>query len=237
MRKMLVGLLVLGAMLSFSHAEMNKATGMKQGKKMMKMFQAVPKGKATLLQEGNAKGFCPECGMTLTMFFKTNHTAQVEGKTKQYCSIHCLVEDMQKGSKLDDIKVVDTKSLKFIDATKATYVVGSSKKGTMTAVSKYAFENKADAQAFAKANGGEIMGFDAVLKTAKEGFANESKMISKKQEMMAQKGEMIYGKMCQKTDEEFTTTAAAKAFVVSNKLCNGLNGKQLQAVGLYLKNR
>jgi hypothetical protein len=62
-------------------------------------------------------------------------------------------------------------------------------------------------------------------------------MIAKKQAMMAKKGEMMYGKMCQKTDKNFTSTAEAKAFIMSTKLCKGLNGKQMQAVGLYLKNR
>ncbi len=74
-------------MISFSQAEMKCAPGkcgaaMKETakpKKMMKMFQAVPKGKATLLQEGKAKAFCPECGMTLPMFYKTNHVATVNG--------------------------------------------------------------------------------------------------------------------------------------------------------------
>ena len=206
-------------------------------KKMMKMFQAVPKGKATLLQEGKAKAFCPECGMTLPMFYKTNHVATVNGKVKQYCSIHCMAEDMSKGSKLTDIKVVDTNSLKFIDATKAFYVVGSNKKGTMTAVSKYAFTEKTDAEAFAKANGGKVTDFNGALETAKGDFAKDSKMIAKKQAMMAQKGEIMYGKMCQKTDKKFATTAEAKAFMVENKLCKNLNPKQMQAIGLYLKNR
>ena len=188
MRKLLFTVLALGTMISFSHAEMKCAAGkcgaaMKQAgqpKKMMKMFQAVPKGKATLLQEGKAKAFCPECGMTLPMFYKTNHAATVNGKVKQYCSIHCLVEDMQKGSKLTNIKVVDTNSLKFIDAAKAFYVIGSSKKGTMTAVSKYAFAtNKADAEAFAKANGGEVTDFNGVMEAAKVDFAKDSKMIAK----------------------------------------------------------
>jgi nitrous oxide reductase accessory protein NosL len=204
---------------------------------MMKMFQSVPKGKATLLQEGKAKAFCPECGMTLPMFYKTNHAAQVDGKVKQYCSIHCVVEDMNKGSKLTDIQVVDTNSLKFIDAAKAFYVVGSSKKATMSMVSKYAFSTKADAEAFAKTNGGKVTDFKGALEAAKADFAKDSKMIAKKQTMMAQKGEMMYGKMCQKTDKKFASTAEAKAFIIGNKLCKGLNGKQLQAVGLYLKNR
>jgi nitrous oxide reductase accessory protein NosL len=245
MKKMLLTLLALATMISFSHAEMKCASGkcgaaMKSSakpKKMMKMFQSVPKEKAILLQEGKAKAFCPECGMTLPMFYKTNHAATVDGKVKQYCSIHCVVEDMKKGSKLTDIKVVDTNSLKFIDAAKAFYVVGSSKKGTMTAVSKYAFASKADADAFVKANGGKVVDFKGALEAAKGDFAKDSKMIAKKQAMMAKKGEMMYGKMCQKTDKKFATTAEAKAFIVENKLCKGLNGKQLQAVGLYLKNR
>jgi len=245
MNKILLILLALATMISFSQAEMKCGAGkcgsaMKSSqkpKKMMKMFQSVPKDKAVLLQEGKAKAFCPECGMALPMFYKTNHSAHVNGKTKQYCSIHCVIEDMKKGSKLTDIKVVDTNSLQFIDAVKAFYVVGSSKKGTMSRVSKYAFSSKADADAFVKANGGKVVDFKGALEAAKADFAKDSKMIAKKQAMMAKKGEMMYGKMCKKTDKKFATTAEAKAFIISNKLCKGLNGKQLQAVSLYLKSR
>jgi len=231
MKKILLALLALGTMATFAQAEGA------QPKKMMKMFQSVSKGEATLLQEGKAKPFCPECGMTLPMFYKTNHAATVDGKVKQYCSIHCVVEDTQKGSKLTDIKVVDVVSLKFIAVEKATYVVGSAKKGTMTMVSKYAFANKADAEAFAKANGGKVMDYSAAYKAAESDFAKDSKMVAKKQAMMAEKGKMMYGKMCQKTDKKFATTAEAKAFIVENKLCKDLNPKQMQAIGLYLKSR
>ncbi len=231
MKKILLTLLALGTLATFAQAEEAKP------KKMTKMFQSVSKGEATLLQEGKAKPFCPECGMTLPMFYKTNHAATVDGKVKQYCSIHCVVEDTQKGSKLTDIKVVDVTSLKFISVEKATYVVGSTKKGTMTMVSKYAFANKADAEAFAKANGGKVMDYSAAYKAAESDFAKDSKMVAKKQAMMAEKGKMMYGKMCQKTDKKFATTAEAKAFMVENKLCKDLNPKQMQAIGLYLKNR
>ena len=245
MKKVLVVLLAMGAMFTFANAEMKCAAGkcgaaMKsqgQPKKMMKMFQAVPADKATILQKGDAKMFCPECGMTLPMFYKTNHVATVDGKVKQYCSIHCVVEDMKKGSKLEDIKVVDVKSLKFIPADKAFYVVGSSKKGTMTMVSKYAFANKVDAEAFAKENGGKVVDFKAALKEAEGDFDKDSAMIAKKQKMMTEKGAMVYEKKCKKTDKKFETVADAKAFILGNKLCEGINGKQLQAVGLYLKNR
>ena len=104
-------------------------------------------------------------------------------------------------------------------------------------VSKYAFANKADAEAFAKENGGEVVDYSAAYKAAENDFAKDSKMIAKKQAMMAKKGEMMYGKMCQKTDKKFDTTAEAKTFIVENKLCKDLNSKQMQAIGLYLKNR
>ena len=62
-------------------------------------------------------------------------------------------------------------------------------------------------------------------------------MIAKKQVMMAKKGKMMYGKMCKKTDKQFSTAVEAKAFIIENRLCKGLNAKQLQAVSLYLKSR
>jgi len=107
----------------------------------------------------------------------------------------------------------------------------------MTMVSKYAFANKADAEAFAKTNGGEVVDYIGAYKAAESDFAKDSKMVAKKQAMMAGKGEMMYGKLCQKTDKKFATTAEAKAFMVENKLCKDLNPKQMQAIGLYLKSR
>jgi len=203
-------------------------------KKMPKMFQSVPMSEATILQDGKSKMFCPKCGMTLPMFYKTNVVATVDGKVKQYCSLHCLVDDINSAESVKDIKVVDTNSLKFIDAKNAYFVVGSSKKGTMTKVSKYAFGTKEEAMEFADKFGGDVMGFDDVLALSKKQFAKESAMISKKQAMMAEKGKMLYNAKCQKIDKKFDSTAEAKAYIVSHKSCKGLNGKQLQAVGLYL---
>lgn len=245
MKKILLTLLTLGTIVTFAQAEMKCQAGkcggaMKSAEKpktMPKMFQAVPMQQATILQEGKAKLFCPECGMTLPMFYKTNHAATVEGKVKQYCSLHCVVEDIYKGSKLTDIKVVDVNTLKFIPVKQAAYVVGSAKKGTMTTVSKYAFGSKDEAEAFAKANGGKVVDYSGAYKAAEEDFAKDSKMVSEKQAMMVKKGEMIYHKMCQKTDKKFATTAEAKAFIIENKLCKDLDAKQMQAIGLYLKNR
>jgi nitrous oxide reductase accessory protein NosL len=207
---------------------------MQKGMKMPKNYRAVPMDKAQILQDGKAKMFCPKCGMTLPMFYRTNHAAKVDGKMEQFCSIHCLVEEMNSGKKLEDVQVVDNSSLKFIPAKSAWYVVGSSKPATMSKVSKYAFAKEADAKEFAKKFGGEVVKFDDVLAMAKKSFEKESKMIAKKQAMMAQKGKMVYEKMCKKIDKKFATTAEAKAYIKENNLCKGIKGKPLQAVGLYL---
>ncbi len=249
MKKLLLALIAMGTMLTMAQAEMKCEAGkcgasMKgmtksdtEPKKMMKPFQAVKKGEAILLQDGKSKAFCPQCGMTLQMFYKTNHSATVDGKVKQYCSIHCVVEDTKKGSKLTDIKVVDVNSLKFIDVTKAFYVVGSSKKGTMSMVSKYAFASQINADTFAKENGGKVVDYAKAYKTAEGDFDKDTAMVTNKQKMMAKKGEMVYNKICQKTEKKFDTVADAKSFILTNNLCKGIEGKKLQAVGLYLTNR
>ena len=209
----------------------------KMGKKMPTRFQAVSPDKAVMLQEGASKMFCPKCGMTLPMFYKTNHAAHVEGKTEQYCSMHCLAETMADGVKMTELKVVDTTTLKFIDATKATYVFGSSKAGTMTMMSKYAFANKADAETFAKAFGGKVMNFDDTLASVKSTLSKETAMIRKKQGMMAKKGEMMFAKMCKPVDTKFNSVAEAKTYLKTEKPCGELKGKKLQAIGLYLNSR
>lgn len=203
---------------------------------MMKMHQSVPMDKATILQSGDAKMYCPKCGMNLPMFYKTNHSAVKDGVVLQYCSIHCLAEDSLNG-KLTDMKVVDNTTLKFIDVKKAFYVVGSDKKGTMSMVSKYAFGSKEKADSFQKDSGGKVMSFDKALNLVTTNLKKESMMIAKKQAKMAKMGEKIYNKLCQKTELKFDSAASAKAHVVKNKLCGGVKGKKLQAVGLYLKSR
>lgn len=208
-------------------------------KKMSKMgYQAVPMAKATIVQEGDSKNYCPICGMTLPMFYKTNHTAVHEGHDKQYCSIHCMVEDKEvNGSALTDIKVVDNKSLKLINAKNAFYVVGSSKPGTMSMLSKYAFAEESDAKKFLEVNGGELKSFDEVYAMVAKGMQKEKAMIAKRQKKMQMMGEKIYNKMCKKTDEKFESVAQAKSFVSKNKLCGDMKGKNLQAVSIYLGRR
>jgi copper chaperone NosL len=217
--------------------EMKHEMKANSGKKMPTRFQAVSPDKAVILQEGENKMYCPKCGMTLPMFYKTNHAAHVDGKNEQFCSIHCLAEAMADGGKVTGIKVIDNTTLEFIDVIKSWYVVGSSKPGTMSITSKYAFGKKDDAEKFAKEFGGKVMTFYAVLDSVKSTLAQESAMIQKKQAMMAQKGEMMYNNMCTPFDANFTSTSDAKTYLTTQKPCGEIKGKQLQAIGLYLNSR
>ena len=139
--------------------------------KKMQRFQAVALDKTTMLQTGEQKHACPECGMKLPMFYKTNHAATSNGKVKQYCSIHCLVDDkMNNKSAVSDMKVVAVDTLKFIDVNDAIYVVGSDVKGTMSGLSKYAFEGRMSAKRFTQKHEGKIMSFDEAYAYAKRDF-------------------------------------------------------------------
>ena len=234
MKKIVLFLTALVMMSSNSFSEEMKAVS---GKKMPTRFQAVTPNKAVILQEGENKMYCPKCGMTLAMFYKTNHSADVDGETTQFCSIHCLAETMADGTKVTNVKVVDNTTLEFIEVIKAWYVMGSSKPGTMSMTSKYAFGTKSDAQKFAKEFGGKVMTYYDVLDSVKGTLEKESAMVKKKQAMVAQKGEMMYKDMCTPVDANFTSTADAKTYLMNEKPCGEIKGKTLQAIGIYLNLR
>ncbi len=198
-----------------------------------KMFQMVPAEKAELLQSGKGKLYCPNCGMNLVKFYKTSHAMkQKDGSTHQYCSIHCLAEANDVIN--PDTKVVDVTSLKFIDAFTAIYVVGSSKKGTMTMNSKYAFKTKADAEVFVKDNGGKIMSFAEAVQTAADDIYKDNKMVEKKRVMAAEKGQMMFTKMCTQSVPAFASIAEAKTYIADSGICGKLKDKQYQAIAIYL---
>ena len=172
MKKQILATLTLTSVLLFTSCVNNelKSTEIKSDKKMER-FQSVALEKTTMLQTGETKYACPECGMKLPMFYKTNHAAISNGKQKQYCSIHCFVDDKTNNkSDVTNMKVVAIDTLKFIDVKDAIYVVGSEIKGTMSGLSKYAFEGRMSARRFAQENQGQIMTFEEAYAYAKKDF-------------------------------------------------------------------
>ena len=211
----------------------------------MQMFQSVSPKEATLLQDSDSKLYCPNCGMNLPRFYKTNHAVRLDdGSMRQYCSIYCLVEEMEltvlrgKKESVDQIMVVDVPTLKFIDAKKAHYVVGSSKPGTMTTVSKYAFKKLADAKEFAQQNGGSIKSFDGAYSAALNDFARDTAHVyDRRSSRMYEMGKKLYESQCDKKKMDRLdahTMGDMKALIEKTGVCgDGLSDGQLQGIMLY----
>ena len=220
MKKLIISLLVLAVSLNAM---------------MHKNYRSVPMDKAELVKSGKEKMYCSVCGMTLPMFYRTNHSADHDHIHDQYCSVSCMIEDaVVNGKNLINFKVVDNTTLKFISSKDAYFIVGSKKPGTMSKVSKYAFGTKDAAIKFQKENGGDLMRFDALIKFVKKTQSKDMNATKKRQAKAIKKGAMMYKKMCTKIDKTFISTAQAKAFLRQTQICGNIKGKKLQAIGMYL---
>lgn len=110
---------------------------------------------------------CPHCGMDREKFAHSRMLITYsDGSSVGVCSIHCAVTELKtgKGKVLKSVEVADLNTKKLVDAEKAAWVIGGSKKGVMTRTAKWAFAKKSDAMVFVKSNGGK-------LATYKEAFA------------------------------------------------------------------
>ena len=161
MKNFLTVLLLSGVLISSVYAEMKCGPG-KCGAAMMKQEVKSRQTKT-----------CAVCGMKLKLFPWTTYIAKVSDKTKYYCSIHCLVNDMKSGSKPSNIRVRDAETLKFIDASKAYYVINPKERGTMSLVSKKAFLSRKTAEKLAKKYGVEVASFDQAIKEAQKDFSTQ----------------------------------------------------------------
>src|SRR4030043_714032 len=133
---------------------------------------------------------CKYCGMNRQQFAHSRMLIEYDdGSTVGTCSIHCVAVDLainiDKTPKA--ILVGDYNSKAFIDAEKASWVIGGSKMGVMTKRAKWAFEKKEDAEKFIKENGGEAATFDVAMKAGYEDMYEDTKMIRERRKMMKQK--------------------------------------------------
>ncbi|WP_295578070.1 nitrous oxide reductase accessory protein NosL [uncultured Lamprocystis sp.] len=143
---------------------------------------------------------CPYCGMDRTEYQHSRHLVQYDDNLVDgVCSIHCLAIslalNMDRGPKAmyaaDFGSTAAIKPLISVDA--ATYLIGSKLKGTMSAVSKLAFADKAAAEAAKAEQGGELGSFDAALSQSYLSMAKDTVMIRKNRaeklnKMMEKKG-------------------------------------------------
>lgn len=195
--------------------------------------------KPELVQQGEQKEWCPVCGMSIGMFYKTSHTSKIHNhQERQYCSMRCLAVDMQE-HKIDvnDIKVVDSSTQKLIEAKSAFYVVGSDVAGTMSKVSKLAFADKEAAEDFNMEHGGKVVDFTVALKMAQDSLASDVAMVeSKKSKQIYPMGQKIFEKNCKKEIDinAYLQINELKADLKNKKLCGELKESELQSLSLYM---
>jgi nitrous oxide reductase accessory protein NosL len=118
---------------------------------------------------------CYNCGMNRNAFARTRCEFTTSKGTLYTCSIYCVVV---MGMKLKEtprnIRVADyLHPDKMVEAEKAFFVVGSTARGTMSAVSKIAFEEKQAAALFAERYGGRLAGFKDALDAARSEVSNK----------------------------------------------------------------
>jgi nitrous oxide reductase accessory protein NosL len=137
---------------------------------------------------------CPYCGMNRTKFNRSRHLVHYDdGVADGTCSIHCLAISLalniDRGPKA--IYAPDfgssAKIKPLVNVEKATYLIGSKLKGTMTMNSKVAFASADAAKAAMGEKGGELSDFDGALKQAYLDIGKNTMMIRKNRAKKRQK--------------------------------------------------
>ncbi len=130
---------------------------------------------------------CPYCGMSRTKWHHSRHLVQYDdGLVDGTCSIHCLAISLSlnidRGPKAIYAAdfAADSKIKPLVEVDKATYLVGSSLRGTMTSNSKMAFASKKAAELYQERNGGDLADFDKALTLAYVGMAKDTLGIRKR---------------------------------------------------------
>jgi nitrous oxide reductase accessory protein NosL len=114
---------------------------------------------------------CARCGMDRKAYGYSRMLVLYEdGAMVGTCSLHCAVVelDANRGRTLKSILVADRDSRALIDVERAIWVMGGGKRGVMTQQPTWAFQSKAGAEAFTKANGGKIVTWAEALAAARE---------------------------------------------------------------------
>ncbi len=133
---------------------------------------------------------CPYCGMDRHKFAHSRMLITYDnGNEIGFCSMRCAAVDMANSidSAPVSIQVGDFNTKALIDAESAHWVLGGKKMGVMTKRAKWAFADKADAEAFIKANGGELVDFESAMKAAYTDLYEDNRMIREKRKMKRMK--------------------------------------------------
>ena len=132
---------------------------------------------------------CKFCGMNRETFAHSRMLIEYrDGSKVGVCSLHCAALEIASnpGNKPKAVRVADYNTKELLDAETAVWVVGGDKQGVMTQRAKWAFGDKAAAEAFVKEHGGMLAGFDEAIKAAYEDMYKDTKMIQERRAAAAE---------------------------------------------------
>jgi nitrous oxide reductase accessory protein NosL len=130
---------------------------------------------------------CKYCGMDRDKFASSRMVIEYDdGTSVGLCSLHCAAIELANAIDKTPraIRVADQVTRELVDAEKAVWVVGGAKPGVMTKRAKWAFADRARADAFIGEHGGAVATFDEAMKGAYEDMYQDTKMIREKRRAM-----------------------------------------------------
>jgi len=125
---------------------------------------------------------CPICGMDRRQYSHSRMVIDYKEGPVGTCSIHCAGADLavNRHKHVQGIAVADFGGKQLIPAQTAFWVIGGKRSGVMTQRAKWAFEKRADAEAFVRDYGGSRASFDDAVKATFEDMYTDIKAIRKR---------------------------------------------------------
>lgn len=121
---------------------------------------------------------CSHCGMDRKAYGYSRMLVEYsDGTQVGICSLHCVVTELNRrtNGEVAAFRVADRDSRQLIDAEKAVWTIGGSKRGVMTMRPKWAFATREAAQKFVASYGGSIVTWQEVLAAAREDAVPKSR--------------------------------------------------------------
>lgn len=121
---------------------------------------------------------CVICNMDRRKFHYSRHLLHYADQHAQgTCSINCASEAMLRERKRGFAAVYaadygsSSEPKPLVEASSATYLIGSALKGVMTPLSKHSFARRSDAEAEMARSGGQLASFEEAVSSALDDYA------------------------------------------------------------------
>ncbi len=118
---------------------------------------------------GKKIGICSVCGMEVFEKMMTRVEILVDTTVYHACGIGCATTIIDEHNQnVKDVKVIDFKTFKLVDARKASFVVGSVISPVRAMLPEFSFLKKKDAEDFVKIYGGRILKYEEMSELARK---------------------------------------------------------------------